>query len=227
MSDDYVKGLEKTVQDLEETLQKFMQPLKDVPFPVLVKVISGHRILSFDENNQKNVALLETLKSVCNQAMREAHEKGMYKNRANEAGNKIEDFVKKALSKNGFTANTPQTSKGKKQPAGYPDILIERPNGEKIYLECKTYNIKSINSTLRTFYIQASENTKIMHDAMHLMVSFEIETAQRNGSDVFVPVNWKLYSLENLRLQRKPEFNASNRDMYGVNGLPSLADGRI
>ena len=220
MNDDYVK-------DLEETVRKFMQPLKDVPFPVLVKAISGHRILPFDENNQENVALLEILKRVCNQAMRDAHRKGMYKNRPNEVGNKIEDFVKKALSKNGFTANTPQTSKGKKQPAGYPDILIERPNGEKIYLECKTYNIKSINSTLRTFYIQASENTKIMHDAMHLMVSFEIEKLQRNNKDVSIPVNWKLYNLENLRLQRKPEFNASNKDMYGVNGLPSLADGHI
>ena len=220
MSDDYVN-------DLEETVRKFMQPLKNVSFPVLVKIISGHKILPFDENNREDMALLETLKRVCNQAMKDAHKKGMYKNRANEAGNKIEDFVKKALSKNGFTANTPQNTKGKKQPMGYPDILIEKPDGEKIYLECKTYNRKTIKDTRRTFYIQASENTKIMHDAMHLMVSFEIETAQRNGSDVFFPVNWKLYSLEHLRLQRKPEFNASNKDMYGVNGLPSLADGHI
>ncbi len=220
MSDDYVKNL-------EETVRKFMQPLKDVSFPVLVKIISGHKILPFDENNQKNIALLETLKRVCNQAMEEAHEKGMYKKRANEVGNKIEDFVKEALNKNGFTADTPQNSKGKKQAMGYPDILIEDPNGGKIYLECKTYNIKSINETQRTFYIQASENTKIMHDAMHLMVSFEIKTLQRNNKDVSIPINWKLYNLENLRLQMKPEFNASNKDMYGVNGLPLLAEGRI
>ena len=220
MSDDYVRKL-------EETVKIFMEPFKNIPFSIVIKTISGHNILPFNTNNQVNLELLEILRSACEEAMQTAHTQGIISKRANEVGNKIEPFVKTALNNNGVTADTPINSIGIRQPTAYPDILIERPNGEKIYLECKTYNINNVDTTHRAFYFQASENSKIMHDAMHLMVSFEIETAQRNGANVFVPVSWKIYCLEGLLVQMKSEFNASNRDMYGVNGLPLLAEGRI
>ena len=220
MSDDYIKKL-------EDTVKIFIYPFKNIPFSIVIKTISGHKILPFDGNNRVNVELLEILRNACEEAMQTAHTQGIISSRANEVGNKIEPFVKDALNNNGVTADTPINSIGVKQTTAYPDILIERPNGEKIYLECKTYNIKNINTTQRAFYFQAAENSKIMHDAMHLMVSFEIKTAQRDGVNVFVPVSWKIYCLEGLLVQMKAEFNASNRDMYGVNGLPLLAEGRI
>ncbi len=220
MSDDYVKNL-------EEMVRQFMTPLKDASFSVVIKAMSGYKVLPFDKKSQVNIALLDILRSACEEAMQTAHAKGIVSKRPNEVGNYIEPFVKKALNNNGLSADTPKKSKGKKQSTAYPDILIENPNGGKIYLECKTYNIKSINTTHRAFYLKLSETSKIMHDAMHLMVSFEIEVVRRNNKNIYFPVSWKLYSLEKLKVQMKSEFNASNRDMYGVNGLPLLADGRI
>ena len=91
------------------------------------------------------------------------------------------------------------------------------------YLECKTYNLKSEDSSFRAFYLQPSEDVKITADARHLLVGFEIKPAKRDGHDAFVPVRWRLYTLENLRVQVKHEFNASNQDIYQENSL--LASG--
>ncbi len=218
MSDDYIK-------DLEETVRKFMTPLKDVSFPVVIKAMSGHKVLSFDEKNNADQKLLKNLKDAIYQATLTANTQGIFSGRRNEVGNYIEPFVKNALNNCGLKAGTPYNTQGNQQTTGYPDIIIEDTMGRKIYLECKTYQQKSKDSPFRSFYFQASETSKITYDAMHLMVSFEIEEAQRNNKNAFIPVSWQIYSLETLRVQMKAEFNASNKSMYKDSIL--LAEGRI
>lgn len=67
------------------------------------------------------------------------------------------------------------------------------------------------------------ENFKVSHDARHLIVSFKIEETDRNGKSAFVPVYWKIFSIDNLVGQIKHEFNASNKQMYKDEEL--LAEG--
>ena len=213
------------VKQLEETISKFLKPLKDIPFPVAIKAISGHEVLSFDKNNQKDKELLNRLTKAMNIAVRNAYKAGIATARPNEVGNHIEPFVKDALNSIGMKAEIPLTTNGKHQSAGYPDVSIKDVDGRVTYLECKTYNQKSIGSSFRAFYFQPSESPKITNDARHLMVGFEIIREKRNGKSVFVPIHWKLYTLEKMLVQVKHEFNASNKGIYKSEAL--LAEGGI
>jgi len=213
------------VKQLEETISKFLKPLKDIPFSIAIKAISGHEVLVFDKNSQRDKELLVRLTKAMDIAVKKAYEAGILAARPNEVGNHIEPFVKDALNSVGAKAEIPLTLNGKHQSAGYPDILIKDIDGRITYLECKTYSQKSIGSSLRAFYFQPSKNPKITHDACHLMVSFEIIKEKRNRKSVFVPVYWKLYTLEKMLVQVKHEFNASNKGMYKPEAL--LAEGGI
>ncbi len=213
------------VKQLEETISKFLKPLKDIPFPIAIKAISGREVLAFDKNSQKDKELLNRLIKAMNIAVKNAYKTGILSARPNEVGNYVEPFVKDAISNVGMKAEIPLTSNGKHQSVGYPDIFIKDIDGRVTYLECKTYNQKSIGSSLRAFYFQPSESSKIIHDARHLMVSFEIIKEKRNGKSFFVPIYWKIYTLEKMLVQVKHEFNASNKGMYKPEAL--LAEGGI
>jgi len=56
-------------------------------------------------------------------------------------------------------------------------------------------------------------------------LSFELSREERGKKIAFVPVSWQLYTLEELRVQVKHEFNASNKDLYNRQYL--LAEGQI
>jgi hypothetical protein len=95
-----------------------------------------------------------------------------------------------------------------------------------VYLECKTYNLANIGTTQRAFYFSPSkESFKITADARHLVMSFQIEIAQRQGQQVYVPVHWRIYSTDSMVVQVKHEFNANNRQIYRPDAL--LAEGPI
>ena len=49
-----------------------------------------------------------------------------------------------------------------------------------------------------------------------------MERAERDGQTVFVPVHWKLITLENLEVELKAEFNQSNRGLYGAGADKAL-----
>jgi hypothetical protein len=213
------------IKQLEETISKFLKPLKNIPFPIAIKVISGHEVISFDKANKADNDLLEKLIKAMGIALSSAYQKGIFTARPNEVGNHIEPFVKEALNSVGLKAGIPLTSKGKHQSAGYPDVFIKDTENRVTYLECKTYNQKSINSSFRAFYFQPSESSKINYDARHLMVGFEIVREKRKGKNIFAPIHWKLYTLEKMLVQVKHEFNASNKGMYQPESL--LAEGGL
>ena len=214
---------ENYIKQLEDTISKFMAPIRDVPFPVAIKAISGHKVLPFDKNSEEDRKLLEKLKTAAQIAGSEANKAGFERNRPNEVGNDIEPYVKKALSQVGLKAETPKNLKGQRQGPAYPDIEITEPNGRITYLECKTYNIRNISTNQRAFYF--SPSVKITHDARHLLLSYQIERIQRVAKMVFVPVHWRIYTIDDLLVSVKHEFNASNRDMYRTEAL--LAESSI
>ncbi|MEM2991409.1 MAG: hypothetical protein QXQ02_09555, partial [Halobacteria archaeon] len=125
----------------------------------------------------------------------------------------------------GLKAGKPVTKSGKKKSAGYPDIQIEDKLGRTVYLDCKTYNTLTKDQTFRTFFFSPSEDPKFTKDAFHLLISFELNTIERNGRRAFVPISWRIYTLDKLLIQVKHEFNASNKDLYTKDAL--LAYGKV
>ena len=62
----------------------------------------------------------------------------------------------------------------------------------------------------------------VTHDALHLLLAYELERTQRDGKTAFLPVHWKLITLQDLEVDLKFEFNQSNRGLYGKEGAKSL-----
>lgn len=216
---------EEYIKQLEALISKFLEPLKGIPYPIAIKALTGYEVLHFDLSNTKNQELLNLLKRAAQMAGDEAYKQGIFTRRPNEAGNHIEPFVVSALRKVGLVADKPRTKSGKIKVAGYPDIEIIDKHGRIIYLDCKTYNTATKNQSFRTFYFSPSKDPKITKDAFHLLLSFELTREERKGQMAFVPISWQLYTLENLKVQVKHEFNASNKDLYKSEFL--LAKGRI
>ncbi|MDD3663585.1 MAG: restriction endonuclease, partial [Candidatus Pacebacteria bacterium] len=122
---------------------------------------------------------------------------------------------KEALNHEGYYSRTPTGLSGKKKATGYPDIEFldefERIN----YLECKSFNIKNVNTTQRSFYLSPSSDFKITKDAHHFGISFEVFVESSIGKDsIYKLKSWKILDLEKLELDVKYEFNSDNFRLY-------------
>jgi hypothetical protein len=190
--------------------------LKDV-----IKLISGYDVLSFDENNGQDIAVLENLKKAADIAMINIQAEKIRSKRPNEVGNKIEAYVMNALINVGYNAHVPETTDGSHKSAGYPDIAFTDPTGRNMltYVECKTYNHANIDTTQRSFYLSPSDDFKVTSDAYHFVISLEIVevpgSRSGNGESEYTAVGWKILDIANLQMDLKMEFNSSNQKMYG------------
>lgn len=220
-----MRGQDNYIKQLEETIGRFLEPLKGIPFTVAIKALTGFKVLAFDISLDQNKKLLEQLSKAAQVGGQKAFQEGIFTARPNEAGNRIEPFVLEAIRHIGLEADTPVSKSGKKKTAGYPDIQIEDENGRIVYLDCKTYNTLTKDQSFRTFYFSPSKDPKITQDAFHLLMSFELDTSERRGKRAFIPISWQIYTLDKLLIQVKHEFNASNKDLYTKEAL--LAQGTI
>ncbi len=198
---------EKYINDLENTVKQMLSPLKDLPFTVIIKSISGFSVLPFN----KETEIVDLFEQTFDKAALAINKDGIKSNRPNEVGNYIEPFIKKSLIRFGFIADVPTDKNGRKKSTGYPDIEVQYKN-KIFYLEVKTYNIKNINTTQRSFYFSPSENFKVTKNAPHLLISYQMEMDKNR---LYYAKYWKFYSLENLKVDLKHEFNQNNRKMYG------------
>lgn len=218
MSDEYTKKL-------EEVIKQMLKPLKNIPFGLVIESLSNHQVIPFNENDEKDKAVLETLKAVAKKATEDVNIKGIHRPRPNEVGNDIEPFVEKALNLNGYKASTPTTEGGKHKSTGYPDLEFKDKAGRINYLECKSYNKDNVATTQRSFYLSPSEDFKITTNAHHFVISFEIYVAGEEGTNhIYKCESWKILSLENLEVDVKYEFNSDNARMYKAELI--LAEGR-
>ncbi|MGC9336970.1 MAG: hypothetical protein ACP5EQ_02595 [Candidatus Cloacimonadia bacterium] len=216
---------EEHIRQLEQVISKFLEPLKGIPFPVAIKALTGFKVLTFEPSVEQNKELLERLSKAAQLAGKRAYDTGIFTARPNEAGNHIKPFVIDALRYVGLKADKPIAKSGKRKAAGYPDIQIEDEWNRTIYLDCKTYNTLTKDQTFRTFYFSPSKDPKITKDAFHLLMSFELDTAEREGRRAFIPNSWQIYTLDKLLIQVKHEFNTNNKDLYKSEFL--LARGKI
>lgn len=221
----FMQNKEAYIKQLEKTIKKFLEPIKGIPFAVAIKALTECEVLPFDLSINEHRILLNKLAKAAKLAGKMAAQKGIFTKRPNEAGNHIEPFVLEALKKVGLKADKPVSKGGKRKSAGYPDIYIEDENGKIIYMDCKTYHSETKDQSFRTFYFSPSKDPKIVKDAFHLLMSFELKVAVRARKKAFIPVAWQIYTLDKLLVQIKHEFNASNRELYVKEAL--LAEGKI
>ena len=208
MDQDYVKKLENVIRQM-------LTPLKDVPLKCVIQALSGCDIIPFDSSNKQDKVVLKKLTQVAKLAGAKINSNGILRSRPNEVGNDIEPCVKDALNEVGYQSNIPITSKGKKKQAGYPDIEFIDEFGNYHYLECKTYNIRNVATTQRSFYLSPSDDFKITHAAHHFCLSYEIFESGRAGNDnIYKCRHWKILSLDKLCVDVKHEFNSDNARLY-------------
>lgn len=214
------------IRKLEDIIKQMLTPLKDIPFNVVIEALSNCKVIPFNPGDEQDQSVLLTLKNVASQAGRKVNENGIHRPRPNEVGNDIEPYVRTALPANGCNASIPTTLSGKKKATGYPDIEFTDQYGRLNYLECKTYNIKNVATTQRSFYLSPSDDFKIKHDAHHFIISYEIYVDGKIGNkNIYKCKSWKVLSIEDLSVDVKYEFNSDNLRLYSNELI--LADGLV
>ncbi|MBA7613291.1 hypothetical protein ES703_20537 [subsurface metagenome] len=229
MSENYKN---KRIGDLEETVKKLFDRIEGIPYYIAIKALSDCDVIPFNpDSDEKDRELFRSLKDAAHNAGVRANNNGVYRRRPNEVGNDMEPYVKDALKEFGLLAETPSTKAGYKKAGGYPDIYLKDEYGRATYLEVKTYNIENIGTSQRSFYFSPpskKEDIKISEDARHLLISFQIETRderRREQLNCYVPVKWRIYSIYDMEVSVKHEFNSTNKKMYRDEAL--LAEGDI
>jgi len=213
---------------LENVIKQMLQPLKNIPFNLVIESMTGKKVISFDFAKSDHQKILSLLKQAALNAGKEINKTGILRSRPNEVGNDIEPYVRNALNLLDINADIPIGPSGHKKSTGYPDILFWF-NENPYYLECKTYNIKNIKTTQRSFYLSPSDEFKVIYDAPHFILSFEIYVAGEQGNKhIYKCKHYKILSIESLSLDIKYEFNSDNKRMYsGKDGTIIIAEGEI
>jgi hypothetical protein len=211
---------------LKSVLAELSKANGSIPFKEVIQATTHCRVLDFETNNPAHVELKRKLLQAAQVAARLAITNGLAAARPNEAGNHIEPFVRSALREAGLEARVPINTSGDAQVTGYPDIEIVGPT--PCYLELKTFNAATENTTQRSFYYSPSTHPKVTRDALHFLLAYELEKRIQDGKTVFIPVHWKLLTLEDLQVELKFEFNQSNRGLYGpASGKALLSEGNV
>lgn len=214
-------------KNLENIIKQMLSPLKGLPFNLVINSICGHDVIRFDKNNHNHKNLLDKIETAVIMCCEEVNKTGIIHSRVNEVGNKIEPYLKNALSKiEGFTADTPVNSSRKKTSSGYPDIQLNYED-KTCYIECKTYNINNIDSTMRSFYLSPSKDFKITKTGIHFIVSFQMidERKVDDGNSKYIVKSWKILDAFNLECDVKYEFNSDNKRMYSKDMI--LREGNV
>ncbi len=213
---------------LEDIIKQMLRPLKNIPFNLVIESMTGKKVISFDFKNPEHKETLEFLKIAAVNAGKKINKTGILRPRPNEVGNDIEPYVRDALNDLGLNADIPKGPSGHKKTTGYPDIIFWYKS-KPYYLECKIYNIKNIDTTQRSFYFSPSDEFKVIYDAPHFILSFEIYVAGEKGNNhIYKCRHYKILSIESLSLDVKYEFNSDNKRMYsGKDGTIILAEGEI
>ncbi|MBW1615855.1 MAG: hypothetical protein JRJ49_04825 [Deltaproteobacteria bacterium] len=215
-------------EKLENIIKQMLRPLKDIPFTLTIEAMTGKKVIAFDFLKDEHKDVLELLKQAALKAGTAINKTGVVRSRPNEVGNDIENYIKNALNSLGLNADIPTGPSGNKKAVGYPDIIFRHQNNP-YYLECKTYNIKNINTTFRSFYLSPSDEFKVIHDAPHLVLSFEIYVDGESGNkNIYKCKHYKILSIEALSLDVKYEFNSDNKRLYsGKDGTIILSEGKV
>ena len=139
-------------------------------------------------------------------------EGGIKTKRPNEAGNAVEEYVKKSIN----LQNNYKVLDFKGQ--GYPDIKFKDEFNKTNYLEIKTTGgetdkkyEENLKSTFRAFYTSPSKNHKVTENSHHFLIGFRVKL---NPDKKYEIVSYKIVDLFNLEIDIKYEIQASNKKIY-------------
>lgn len=201
------------MNNLKGLMKRLIVGAQNVYFRDVIEASTGNRLVKINERQKAKLLPIKNhfennLSSIS------AIVKKKYKGRANELSNYMESVVSKEIVKvKGFEATKPIVRGRGKQSAGYPDIFI-RADGIRFYLEVKTFQSKTKDSSLRSFYYKPSKNNKVTISCPHLLIAFEVESLGKDNKSPFVIKNFKILDLYDLKVSLKPEFNANNIEIY-------------
>jgi hypothetical protein len=204
------------IKDLENVIQQMLKPLKNIPFGLVIKSMTGFEVIAFDKTKKEDKNLLKKLSKAAEIASSEvAKMSGIKRPRPNEVGNDLEPFVENALKEIGYLdACKPKGKSGKGKSAGYPDREFT-DSGRTIYLEIKSYAKETLDSTQRTFYFSPSDDFKINKNGLHLLIAFEVV----KDENAYFVSGWKIITVDKLRVDIKYEFNSDNKRLYAENAI--------
>jgi len=204
------------IAELEAVLAQFLQPIRNIPFPLIIKSVSGHSVLPIDRDNRDDRTLIEQLAEVAAVTGEMLRDTPIRRNRPNEVGNDVEPFVMRAAAQVGLAADRPKGASGRGKTTGYPDILLTDSAGRPSYVECKIFGEGSSPTTMRSFYLSPSDDFKVTCDARHLLMAFEMRRMPIPASrdSFYTALAFKLVDLSGLKCDVKYEFNSDNRRLY-------------
>tara|TARA_Y100000991_G_C21859802_1_gene300399 strand:- start:30 stop:668 length:639 start_codon:yes stop_codon:yes gene_type:complete len=184
-------------------------------FRDVIDAATGQKIMPFDDNSNQ---ILEEIKSWLDGNLNELSNliEMDYVGRPNELGNYLERVLIARLDESlNFSVDMPTTEQGHKQAAGYPDgIIFDSMRNQVVYFDVKIFQEKTRNTTLRSFYYQPTNQSKILHDAPHFLIGFVVESLSGDNRSPFIIRDYELVDIYNLEVNFKAEFNASNKDLY-------------
>ena len=129
---------EKYVEQLESVLAQMLQPVRGVPFSIVVKALANTEVFAFDPHATADRRLLADVEAAMLSAGQEIRRHPILRPRPNEVGNDIEPFVMAALTASGLACSRPVGTSGAGKSAGYPDLVFQDHSGRTVYLECKS-----------------------------------------------------------------------------------------
>jgi hypothetical protein len=191
-------------KDFKEFIQRLKIGALDVYYRDVIKATTGCEVIEVNDDYNE---IIKSIKNILKNNLKEISNsiKLNYIGRANELGNSLEGILADYINRiNGFVT---------KRSVGYPDIILNA-NGKYIYIECKIYQEKTIDSSLRSFYLKVSKSSKIKHSCPHILIGFEVESLSGENKSPFILKDFKIVDLYNLKVNLKPEFNASNPMIY-------------
>jgi hypothetical protein len=217
---------ETRITELEDVLAQFLKPIRNLPFPVVIKALSGAVVIPVDQKKAEDIALIAALSKAAQLVGMKVRSRPIRRVRKNEVGNDIERYVMEAIQECGLYAEGPRSVGGKSQSSGYPDLLVSGTDNRPTYLECKTFGENNDQSTFRSFFVSPSKNFKAHLDARHLLLAFGIVEDPINDSDhsFYRAVSFKLVDLHGLKCDVKYEFNSDNRRLYAPDILLAQGD---
>lgn len=209
-------GSSDSILPIIETALSHPEVLENIPFAEVVRASSGKEIIPVDPSLPADAELLNTLRLALNRTLERFNHPDSPV-RAEKRINEVSSHFERALqaeihSTEGFLCAPPPTNAGKNQHSGYPDLrIVHQETGQVTYLDPKLVAPGALDSSLRTFYFTPKGETgKIQDDAHHLLAG--IEHDGHTGQWKFTA--WHLVDLASFKVRLKPEFQASNKDIY-------------
>ena len=108
------------IEKLEAILARFLEPIKGIPFPIVIQSICKREVIRIDPENPQDQDLIGKLVGAALAVGQSVRETPIIRPRPNEVGNDLEPFVARAIVDVGLKSEKPTSASGRGQGVGYP-----------------------------------------------------------------------------------------------------------